>query len=257
VRRHSGLLLLGLPILLFMGGCASTLPDVPALMESTTITSPQIVGSGGKLTPARSRAILSREQQGAHAEELIEKTVAFMEVLSGHPLTAGNKISLLVDGPATYDAMLKAIGEARDHINFETFIFSDDEVGQEFAELLMRKQGEGVQVNLIYDAVGSMNTPSAFFQRLRDAGVNVLEFNPIDPFSILNREMTEEDIKERLDHYGIPTDLPLLVQISRFDRWKDPQGVIEAFKIARREVDATLVLLGNAAISRSGRSSGV
>jgi trehalose synthase len=69
----------------------------------------------------------------------------------------------------------------------------------------------------------------------------------INPFSILNREMTEKEIKERLEHYEIPTDLPLVVQISRFDRWKDPEGVIEAFKIARKEVDATLVLLGNVA----------
>jgi trehalose synthase len=42
-------------------------------------------------------------------------------------------------------------------------------------------------------------------------------------------------------------DLPLVVQVSRFDHWKDPQGVVEAFKIARKEVDATLVLLGNVA----------
>jgi trehalose synthase len=69
----------------------------------------------------------------------------------------------------------------------------------------------------------------------------------IDPFSILNREMTEKEIKERLDHYEIPTDLPLVVQISRFDRWKDPEGVIQAFKLARKEVDCTLVLLGNVA----------
>ena len=40
--------------------------------------------------------------------------------------------------------------------------------------------------------------------------------------------MSEEQIKDRLDHYGIPDDLPLIVQISRFDRWKDPQGVIQA-----------------------------
>ena len=69
----------------------------------------------------------------------------------------------------------------------------------------------------------------------------------IDPFSILNLEMNEKEIKERLNHYDIPIDLPLIVQISRFDRWKDPQGVIEAFKIARKEVDCTLVLLGNVA----------
>ena len=69
----------------------------------------------------------------------------------------------------------------------------------------------------------------------------------IDPFSIVNREMSEGEIKERLSHYKIPTDLPLVVQISRFDRWKDPEGVIEAFKLARKEVDCTLVLLGDVA----------
>lgn len=48
------------------------------------------------------------------------------------------------------------------------------------------------------------------------------------PFSIVNKELSGSAIDERLDHYGIPTDLPLVVQISRFDRWKDPLGVIRA-----------------------------
>src|SRR5439155_4133589 len=48
-----------------------------------------------------------------------------------------------------------------------------------------------------------------------------------------------------LTHYKIPTDLPLVVQVSRFDPWKDPRGVVKAFKLAQKEVDATLVLLGN------------
>ena len=69
----------------------------------------------------------------------------------------------------------------------------------------------------------------------------------IDPFSTTNREMTDEEIEERLAHYRIPTDLPLIVQVSRFDRWKDPDGVIEAFRIVRRQVDCTLVLVGNVA----------
>lgn len=69
----------------------------------------------------------------------------------------------------------------------------------------------------------------------------------IDPFSIKNHPLSEAEIEERLEHYNIPTDLPLVVQVSRFDRWKDPQGVVEAFKIARKEVDCTLVLLGNVA----------
>jgi trehalose synthase len=69
----------------------------------------------------------------------------------------------------------------------------------------------------------------------------------IDPFSIINTELEEAEIDERLAHYDIPTDLPLVVQISRFDRWKDPKGVIDAFKIARRQSPATMVLLGNVA----------
>lgn len=69
----------------------------------------------------------------------------------------------------------------------------------------------------------------------------------IDPFTIKNKELTNREINERIEHYKIPTDLPLVVQISRFDRWKDPEGVIKAFRLARKEVDCTLVLLGNAA----------
>lgn len=69
----------------------------------------------------------------------------------------------------------------------------------------------------------------------------------IDPFSIKNHLLSEAEIEERLEHYNIPTDLPLVVQVSRFDTWKDPQGVVEAFQIARKEVDCTLVLLGNVA----------
>lgn len=69
----------------------------------------------------------------------------------------------------------------------------------------------------------------------------------IDPFTITNREIDEQEIKERLAHYNIPVDLPLVVQISRFDRWKDPEGVIKAFQLASKQVDCTLVLVGNVA----------
>ena len=67
----------------------------------------------------------------------------------------------------------------------------------------------------------------------------------IDPFTIKNRQLSDQEIDERLAHYEIPTDLPLVAQISRFDPWKDPEGVVKAFKLARKQVDARLVLLGN------------
>jgi trehalose synthase len=82
----------------------------------------------------------------------------------------------------------------------------------------------------------------------QDIDVPQVFFMPaIDPFSIKNRTLSDEEMDDRLRHYGIPQDLPIVAQISRFDRWKDPEGVIEAFKLARKEVDATLVLLGNVA----------
>src|SRR6266567_8521987 len=67
----------------------------------------------------------------------------------------------------------------------------------------------------------------------------------IDPFTIKNDQLSDREIDERLAHYEIPTDLPLVVQVSRFDPWKDPKGVVDAFKLASEEVDARLVLLGN------------
>ncbi len=104
-----------------------------------------------------------------------------MESVSGSPLIKGNKVSLLVDGPATYAAMFKAVENAKDHINIETFIFEGDEIGNKFADLLLQKQSEGVQVNIIYDGVGSAGTPGSFFDHLKDGGIQVLEFNPVNP----------------------------------------------------------------------------
>jgi trehalose synthase len=80
----------------------------------------------------------------------------------------------------------------------------------------------------------------------QESGLPQLVFQPaINPFNSKNCDMSEAEIDARLAHYKIPTDLPLVVQVSRFDPWKDPKGVVRAFQLARREVDATLVLLGN------------
>ncbi len=94
-----------------------------------------------------------------------------------------------------------------------------------------------------YDAV--VFSTREYMQNLKTPIVFIMP--AIDPFSIKNRELSEEEIEQRLNYYNIPTDLPLVAQVSRFDLWKDPKGVIEAFKIARKEIDCTLVLLGNVA----------
>jgi trehalose synthase len=69
----------------------------------------------------------------------------------------------------------------------------------------------------------------------------------INPFALTNKELTEDEIDDKLAEYEIPDDLPLVVQISRFDKWKDPLGVVEAYRIAAKDVGCRLVLLGNTA----------
>ncbi len=69
----------------------------------------------------------------------------------------------------------------------------------------------------------------------------------IDPLSEKNVEMSEQEISETLDRLGIPNDLPILTQVSRFDRFKDPIGVIKAFELLNHSVEARLVLAGGSA----------
>ena len=79
--------------------------------------------------------------------------------------------------------MFAAIDAARDHINMETYILEDDEVGQRFADALIAKQRQGVQVNLIHDSVGTLRHAEGVLQAPEDAGINVLEFNPVNPLA--------------------------------------------------------------------------
>ena len=74
-----------------------------------------------------------------------------------------------------------------------------------------------------------------------------LIYPSIDPLSDKNRELPEEEIGAILDRLEVPRDKPLLVQISRFDRFKDPVGVVEAYRIVKKSHDCRLVLAGGSA----------
>jgi cardiolipin synthase len=103
--------------------------------------------------------------------------------IGGSELVLGNEVTLLQDGPATYDAMFEAIRGATQHIDVESYIIEDGAVGQRFADALLERQAHGVQVNVIYDSVGTFGTGKAFFDRLTQAGVQVIEFNPVNPLA--------------------------------------------------------------------------
>ena len=81
-----------------------------------------------------------------------------------------------------------------------------------------------------------------------DLPINQTIIQPvIDPLTPKNMELSKEDISKYLKKYGVPTDKPLITQISRFDKWKDPQGVIDIFKIVKKQIDCRLVLCGSMA----------
>jgi cardiolipin synthase len=169
-------------VLIHSNGCA-TLPNVSEIIDETpTAQKPrQIVSSKGLLSPQQSKAIMERLKNSVAPTDILGRHTVVVESITDSPLTKGNKVTLLADGQATYAAMFKILQNAKDHINLESYIFEDDEVGRTFADLLLKKQSEGVQVHIIYDCLGSMNTPASFFQRLRDGGIQVVGFNPINP----------------------------------------------------------------------------
>ncbi|MCD6307375.1 MAG: glycosyltransferase, partial [Candidatus Latescibacteria bacterium] len=69
----------------------------------------------------------------------------------------------------------------------------------------------------------------------------------IDPLTHKNKPITDAIIKQQLEKYGVPTDKPIITQISRFDKWKDPLGVLKVFEKVRSKFDCRLVLCGNMA----------
>jgi trehalose synthase len=69
----------------------------------------------------------------------------------------------------------------------------------------------------------------------------------IDPLAVKNKAISEKDIYKYLKKYRIPTDKPLVTQVSRFDKFKDPQGVIRIFTKVKKNVDCRLVLCGSMA----------
>ncbi len=93
-------------------------------------------------------------------------------------VSSGNAVSILRDGPATFEAMLGIIDEATTTVDLESYIFRSDEVGRRFGDALSRAVQRGVAVRLILDWIGGRGTSRHFVNELRDSGVKVGVFNP-------------------------------------------------------------------------------
>lgn len=90
-----------------------------------------------------------------------------------------NETEILTNGSDFMLRLLKDIGQARQHIHFETYIICDDPAGRIIADALIDKAKKGIEVRFIYDDVGCWHTPNAFFERMRAAGIDVHAFMPV------------------------------------------------------------------------------
>ena len=177
----SGAATAALAIVLVLAGC-SALPTVNPDMAPAGAAPVQLQAASGRILSAeRSREIIARATEGGASGDVVARHLAIEQAVSDAPLTIGNRVALLENGPATYRAMLAAIAAATDSINMETYILEEDGAGQRFAEALLARQAAGVQVALLHDSVGTLGTSKAYWQRLTDGGIKVLEYNPVNP----------------------------------------------------------------------------
>ena len=90
-----------------------------------------------------------------------------------------NEVDIYTDGYEFFPALLAEIAQAKHHIHIDTYIFEDDPLGYLVSDALIERAESGVEVRVIYDDVGCWKVPSAFFERMREAGVDVHAFMPV------------------------------------------------------------------------------
>lgn len=140
-----------------------------------------VIAPQGALSERAGEAALNRAAETTSGNTDVTQLLDAVRTAVGAPFMTGNSAQALIDGPQALDAIGKAIAAAKHHIHIETYIFGDDDVGRKLAAQLKEKRAAGVEVRVLYDAVGSVSTPESFFADLRTAGIEVLAYRPLTP----------------------------------------------------------------------------
>jgi cardiolipin synthase A/B len=174
---------LSLTLLSLLAGCA----EVPTIADSSPTEAAseiQVRDGRGRLSQRETTALLKRLAAQAPDEDALQRHLAIEQTLSGRPLYTGNQVTTLKDGPDAFTATFAAIHQAQHYIYLEYYILEDVELNKEhLADLLIARHAQGVQIDMMYDSLGSLSTPHEFFDRLSAAGIHVRQFNPFNPMS--------------------------------------------------------------------------
>ena len=118
----------------------------------------------------------------AEPREDLEAVEAVVRRLTDVPFTRGNTVALLVDGAATYEAMIDAISAAESYVLVQFFIVRDDGAGCALRDALIEKARAGVRVHFLYDEIGSLKLPASYLDAMRKESIEVSSFKTTQGF---------------------------------------------------------------------------
>ena len=138
-----------------------------------------------------SESLRHRRERGEgyelHGDQLDVGDEAFMvaaEALTGAPVSVGDDVELLINGDQIFPAFLETIEHAQRSINLLTYVYWRGEIAFEVAGALCRKASQGVEVNVLLDAIGTAKMERGVLRKMREAGVRVARFRPLKPYAI-------------------------------------------------------------------------
>lgn len=132
-------------------------------------------------SPEEYQAILEENTDDKEIRAMLDQLLKVSQDITHDGLITGNAARLLVDGPGTFKAMFEDIDRAQHSIHIETFILEEDEIGQRLAKHLIASRQRGVTVRVLIDALGSLDLSEEYIERLRNQGIEIRKFHPLDP----------------------------------------------------------------------------
>lgn len=249
-----------------LGGCASLgtivpradMPPPPATTSSSAVARQLTVQSHrGRLGPEARAAMLQRVGEQGKAS-LMQRHLAAMASVGPVQLHAGNEAKLLIDGPATFAAMFQAIERARSTVLLESYIVEHAPIAQKLAALLKRKREQGVQVAMLYDALGSRGTDRDYFDGLAAAGIAVCSFNPVGPsarpgyWDIMHRDHRKILVVDRETSFTGGINISAVYSLGSFSRRSPAAAPAASAASAPADEgwrDTQILLRGSAAVA--------
>ena len=106
------------------------------------------------------------------------------EAITSSAISPGNRARILINGDEIFPAFIEAIAAAKESVNLLTYVYWHGEIAREIADAICERAQQGIEVNVLFDAVGSAKMGRELTGQMRDAGVNLAIFRPPKPYAI-------------------------------------------------------------------------